>query len=240
VLVLREAGRDGVEVASLPVRIGARPHEVDDVLAQSGALRLGARVFDASLQDAITASVEQMVADYHARAPLDVGLALQTVRAQIQGRSELVDYAMRDAVDARRIEIDGGLVRKAGWTPQLSGAQSASKDRLVAALRAAGNEPPSVSELGTDYGPSSGGLLKLLEREGLIIPVESDRYYSREAVSGLIERLRGSMQPGREYSPAELRDVMGLSRKFLIPFLEYCDRSGVTERRSNGRVLHGT
>jgi selenocysteine-specific elongation factor len=240
VLVLREAGRDGVEVASLPVRIGARPHEVDDVLAQSGALRLGARVFDASLQDAITASVEQMVADYHARAPLDVGLALQTVRAQIQGRSELVDYAMRDAVDARRIEIDGGLVRKAGWTPQLSGAQSASKDRLVAALRAAGNEPPSVSELGTDYGPSSGGLLKLLEREGLIIPVESDRYYSREAVSGLIERLRGSMQPGREYSPAELRDVIGLSRKFLIPFLEYCDRSGVTERRSNGRVLHGT
>jgi len=48
------------------------------------------------------------------------------------------------------------------------------------------------------------------------------------------------MLPGREYSPAELRDVIGLSRKFLIPFLEYCDRHGVTERRPTGRVLHGT
>jgi selenocysteine-specific elongation factor len=97
-----------------------------------------------------------------------------------------------------------------------------------------------VAELEADHGPSSVALLRLLEREEVIIPVESDRYYSKEAVSGLVERLRGSMQRGREYSPAELRDAIGLSRKFLIPFLEYCDRSGVTERRSTGRVLHGT
>jgi len=45
---------------------------------------------------------------------------------------------------------------------------------------------------------------------------------------------------GREYTPGELRDVIGLSRKYLIPFLEYCDRRGITERRSTGRVLHGT
>jgi selenocysteine-specific elongation factor len=239
-LALREAGRDGLEVASVPVRVGVRPHDVDGLLDQLNALRIGGRVFDGSLRNGLVASVEQIVADHHARAPLDVGLALQTVRAQIKGRSELVDYAMRDAVDARRIEIEGGLIRKAGWTPQLSAAQSASRDRLIASIRAAGNEPPSVAELEADHGPSSVALLRLLEREEVIIPVESDRYYSKEAVSGLVERLRGSMQRGREYSPAELRDAIGLSRKFLIPFLEYCDRSGVTERRSTGRVLHGT
>jgi hypothetical protein len=48
------------------------------------------------------------------------------------------------------------------------------------------------------------------------------------------------MEAGREYSPSELRDVIGLSRKYLIPFLEYCDRRGITERRLAGRVLHGT
>ena len=239
-LMLQEAGRDGVEVSSIPVRTGARPDDVHGLLNRLGALRLGGRVFDGSLRNAVVASVEEIVAAHHARAPLDVGLALQTVRTQIQGRPELVDYAMRDAVEAHRIEIDGGLVRKAGWTPQLSTAQLALRDRLVAAIRAAGSEPPSVSELGAEHGLSAAGLLKLLERDGVIIPVESDRYYSKEALSGLVDRLRGSMEPGREYSPAELRDAIGLSRKFLIPFLEYCDRSGVTERRSTGRVLHGT
>jgi hypothetical protein len=47
------------------------------------------------------------------------------------------------------------------------------------------------------------------------------------------------MEPARIYSPAELRDVLGVSRKYLIPFLEYCDRRQITERRADGRVLGG-
>jgi hypothetical protein len=47
------------------------------------------------------------------------------------------------------------------------------------------------------------------------------------------------MPPGEEHTPAELREILGFSRKFLIPFLEYCDRLHITERRSSGRVLLG-
>ena len=80
----------------------------------------------------------------------------------------------------------------------------------------------------------------MLEREGAVVPVESDRYYDASALTALVDRLRNGMVAGREYTPSELRDVIGLSRKYLIPFLEYCDRRGITERRSTGRVLHGT
>ena len=59
-------------------------------------------------------------------------------------------------------------------------------------------------------------------------------------MDSLVARLRDGMQPGREYSPAELRDLLGFSRKFLIPFLEYCDRHGITARTATGRVWHGT
>jgi selenocysteine-specific elongation factor len=48
------------------------------------------------------------------------------------------------------------------------------------------------------------------------------------------------MVMGREYGPAELRDLVGLSRKYLIPFLEYCDRTGITARKATGRVRVGT
>jgi hypothetical protein len=65
--------------------------------------------------------------------------------------------------------------------------------------------------------------------------VEHERWYAREAVHDLVEALRDHAQPDREYTPAELRDVLGFSRKFLIPFLEFCDRMGITERRPAGR-----
>jgi selenocysteine-specific elongation factor len=53
----------------------------------------------------------------------------------------------------------------------------------------------------------------------------------------MVETLRGSLVPGRRYSPAELKEVLGVTRKYLIPFLEFCDRTGVTERGSDGRQL---
>jgi hypothetical protein len=39
-----------------------------------------------------------------------------------------------------------------------------------------------------------------------------------------------------ELAPTELRELLGFSRKFLIPFLEYCDKRGYTVRQGNGRV----
>ena len=114
------------------------------------------------------------------------------------------------------------------------------KSRLVETLAFAGAEPPSVGELTALHGPSVTALLRILERESVLVSVESDRYYAATALDGLVGRLRDVMVPGQEYSPSELRDIIGLSRKFLIPFLEYCDRHRITERRSDGRVLHGT
>ena len=37
------------------------------------------------------------------------------------------------------------------------------------------------------------------------------------------------------YGPSELRELLGFSRKFLIPFLEYCDRVGITRRDLEGK-----
>jgi selenocysteine-specific elongation factor len=53
----------------------------------------------------------------------------------------------------------------------------------------------------------------------------------------MADALRAGMKPGQEYGPAELRAFVGVSRKYLIPLLEYFDRMGVTERRGQGRVV---
>jgi selenocysteine-specific elongation factor len=83
-------------------------------------------------------------------------------------------------------------------------------------------------------------LLRFLERQGRIVQVETDRYYDRSVLAAMIVRLKKGLVPGKVYVPAQLRDVLGFSRKYLIPFLEYCDRSGITDRRGDGRTLRET
>jgi selenocysteine-specific elongation factor len=83
-------------------------------------------------------------------------------------------------------------------------------------------------------------ILRLLERAGAVVAVEPERYYDAGVLERLIENLRDRMVAGQEYGPAEMREILGVSRKYLIPLLEYCDRLRVTDRRIGGRVISGT
>jgi selenocysteine-specific elongation factor len=76
-----------------------------------------------------------------------------------------------------------------------------------------------------------------MERQGSVERVSDDRYYGRDAVQVMVKALRTNMQRGRAYSPSELKDVLGVSRKYLIPFLEFCDRKGITRRTDRGRMV---
>jgi selenocysteine-specific elongation factor len=79
-------------------------------------------------------------------------------------------------------------------------------------------------------------LLRLAAASGRVEAVERDRYYAREALeqfTGVLHELgqEGSIVPGK------IRDRLGISRKFLIPLLEWADAHGITIRVGEGREI---
>ncbi|HEU4563158.1 MAG TPA: selenocysteine-specific translation elongation factor [Gemmatimonadaceae bacterium] len=233
------AGAQGLAVASLPVRLGMAPHEVGRMLASANGhtLRVGDRLYASAAITTLTERFVALVDAHHARAPLDPGAPLQSVRAQVGAEGALVDVVLQALVREERLEVSGALVMRRGWKPVLAAAEREAVEGIRAELERAGREPPSVAELEAKFGPATVPLLRLMERDGVLVQVEMERFYHRAAVEEMLAALRGGMERGRAYGPSELRDSLGFSRKFLIPFLEYCDRIGVTERRADGRVL---
>jgi selenocysteine-specific elongation factor len=234
---VREAAVTGLPVAGLPVRIGVAPAAVAAAIARvDGVTRVGGVLVEAA---ALTRLGERLVAlldEEHGRLPLEPGTSLQGVRARLGASPEVADHVIRGLVDAGVVAVDGGLVRRAGWSPRLTAAQATLLERLAADLSAAGAEPPSVPELVARLGPDVPALLRHLERDGRVTMVEGDRWYDAGALRRLVGALRAAPGDG-VHAPAELRDLLGLSRKYLIPFLEYCDRTGVTERHPDGRRI---
>jgi selenocysteine-specific elongation factor len=171
---------------------------------------------------------------------LEPGVSLQSIRAKLVGSAELVEAAITQAIATGELVLDSGLLRRADWRPVLTPGETLLRDRLAQSLSEAGREPPSVGELAALHGPAVPALLRVLERGGTVLSVEPDRYYDARVIERLIDSLRGEMVPGREYGPAELREILGVSRKYLIPLLEYCDRLRVTDRQPAGRVIVGT
>jgi len=239
--MLAEAGVRGIERSSLAVRTGEPPGQVAALLGALGdGVRLvGAHVVAADELARLASGVEHAIESFHATAPLEPGMALQLLRSRMAAPVEMVDEVVRVAVDAGRLVVDGALVRRAGWTARADDADRVLAEQLLGTLASAGAEPPSVAELVREYGTGTARVLRFLERSGRVVAVESERYYERVAHATLLSRLAAAMQGGRERTPAELREALGVSRKYLIPLLEHCDRVGYTERRANGRVWRG-
>lgn len=237
---LEADGARGVRASELAVRTGCSPAEAERLIHQSDARSGPHNLFTSVVVEEVMASVRRIVAEYEIKSPLAFGVPARTLREGLRVDDELADIAIREMEQSGEIESHGPVVRKTGWTPSPSQRDIEVSDHLAHDICAGTQEPPSVGELISRYGSSVPGLLRLLERQGRIVQVETDRYYDRGTLDAMIGRLRAKLAPGQVYVPAQLRDVLGFSRKYLIPFLEFCDRKGITERRGEGRILRET
>jgi selenocysteine-specific elongation factor len=236
-----EAGGEGLEIDSLPVRLGEPPADCRSRLASLGnaivqtASRLFAQSGFCQLQQSLVATTR----DYHANNSLENGVSIGSLRAGSRWHPEAVQKAIDELIRSGSLTNEGGVIALPGWTPTPSMDQQGIIDRVFARLELGGASPPSVAELAMEIGGEVSAELRFLERGGKVVQVEPDRYFTADQLKLLLNRIRLAMAGEAERSPAELRESLDLSRKFLIPILEYCDRQGLTARGATGRVWRG-
>lgn len=98
-----------------------------------------------------------------------------------------------------------------------------------------------MSELATKAGADVAVARKVLGQlvtDGLVVRVSSEMHFSTEAIvqakALLVDHLEANPQGA---TAADLRDALGVSRKYAIPLLEYFDAQGVSKREGDLRVL---
>ena len=160
----------------------------------------------------------------------------QSLRGRVRGAPEVIEAAYASKISEGVLVSGSGAVSLVGWTPILTAEQKQTIETIASTLAAAGAEPPSTEELAAAVGDDVPALLRYMERCGSVTQVEQNRYYDTSQLKLLLGRVRQALAGSAEVGPSELREALGLSRKFLIPLLEYCDRVGYTNRSAMGRV----
>ena len=213
------------------------------MIARADAWRVGELLLASTVRDTITSQIVVTLASHHAADPLSSGAPRQWLRTRVRAPEPAVDAVLLELSRTGRVVVEQGEVRLSEHAPQLTERQRAIADELRERIASAGVEPPSLEELAeTMRQPQAelAAICRVLTREGHLIAVEPNRHYSRDSVRQLAGRLAAGMTDAGDYGPAELREFLGTTRKFLIPFLEYCDRQGLTVRNPQGRRRKGT
>jgi selenocysteine-specific elongation factor len=240
-LYTEEAGTAGLDLGRLPQRLGVRPDQVEPLVKtlKSDVVRVGNRIWFADVADQVSKVIRKQVAEHHKARPLDKGAPVTDLRTTSRVPDPLFDHVLHDLIASKKLVSDGGLIRQPGFSAELSGADDGLAKAALAELTAAGAEPPTVAELAQRHGEKVATVLRFLERSQAVVQVEPGRFYTADTLRAVLDRLKAAMPEKREYTPAELREALGTSRKYLIPLLEYCDRHGLTVRSETGRSWKG-
>ena len=235
---LVERRRDGLELEGVPLVLGCGPAEGRRLLADAGGelAVVGERVVLRAGVEEVRRGILAAIERYHATRPSEPGIPLGELRQGVARGVPVADAAIDALVSEGTLVVSEGRARLTDFRP---GGNSVEEqvDRVVAALEAAGLTPPAVTELEAELGmPGLRSVLRNAAAQGRVFGVESERFYATAALDRFVVAVREEGRRGG-ITPAGLRERLGLSRKFLIPLLEWSDARGLTVRTGDTRRL---
>jgi selenocysteine-specific elongation factor len=206
---------------------------IDSLAARGLLIRGRGRLFHGDVVVRFGQELREILKAYHAANPLKSGMPkeeLRTCLISVSAEEESV-FDLLSVVEGIAVERD--VVRLRDFDAARAASYGGAGDRIVSTLEKAGFQPPMKPELAAELGMSvkeADAALRLLAREGALVRINDSMYITRERYDRMIGLLRGFFAGKREMGVSEFRDLLGASRKYSIPFLEYLDSNRVTLR----------
>jgi selenocysteine-specific elongation factor len=250
--VLEMAGPAGLEAAALVGRTALSPKAVSAALERLGA-RGGAILFDrerrawaaGTVAAELSARLLAALDAFHAAKPLAAGMGREELRGQLPPTADprLFQRLLAALQEKGELVPEGDHVRRRGHAAAAAGAAGgALKEKVAAALAKGGLTPPWIAELPAAVGASAAdvqAVLKLLAADGRAVRVSSELWFDAAALAGLRDRLVAFLRERKAITTQEFKDLVGATRKHVIPLAEHFDRERVTLRVGDKRVLRG-
>jgi len=181
----------------------------------------------------------------HDDNPLMTSHDRQKVQSQLDyvGDEGLVHAAVDRLLLQKKLIGDQRRIARADFKPKLSANLRKLKDKLVAAYLEGKFQPPEPASFAGHAGGNAASLKDLFDvcvAEGLLVPIAQDIYLHSDAEAEMRRRITERLQSGPGMTVAEIRDMLGTTRKYAVPLCEYLDRVGITKREEDLRVLAKT
>jgi len=245
---VRHAGGAGVRVGPLSGRVPFGPERLRGLL---DALQSGGRVVAIDrdwfvhpesltrLRGLTIAALEQ----FHRASPLRPGMSREELRGRAGAADERVFAHLLTTLEAEGVvRADRDKVRLASHEVRLTAEQQKAADRLEQDFLSAAAAPPSPEEALARAGLSGDEeheLFQVLLEARKLVRVKESLYFHAQALDAIQDKLVTMLRERKEIGPGDIKDLLGISRKYAIPLLEFFDSRRVTMRVGERRVLRG-
>ena len=223
------AAHPWLELQSLGPLTGVGAAEADaiagEVEASGDAVRLDQWLVSTNELTRVRGLATERVEAHHRDHPLEPGVELPALAASVRIDTDRLRSAL---AGADGVVVERGIVRMASHRGRV--AESPEAARLIARLEAEPFAPPDPADLGADHG-----LIRSLVREGALVDLDGI-VFAAGALDQARVRVQDALRERGSLTVADARDLLGSTRKFVLPILNRLDAEGVTRRRGDERI----
>ncbi len=250
-VVMARAGIAGITEPRLVVRTGIRRAELhrrlEGMFSAGSAIladRDETRVLSGPIYARLQAGIIGELKGYHERFPLQAGISREELRTTLgmdDGTGQKIfGMALRELEKRGELIAEKEHVRLKGHHVQLRGEMGDLRETIAGIYRQGGLSPPTVKEVlerFPDRKKEITSLIQVMTREGELVRISEDLNFHRDALARLREEYREFLDREGKATPASFRELTGLTRKFIIPLMEYFDMTKLTVRAGEHRIL---
>jgi selenocysteine-specific elongation factor len=243
---LKEMGRRPVDLKEFSVAAKAPADQVEAAVKQfeaSGKLvRFDAgRFMHADALEATLQFLKTSVETFHQRNPLRAGLDLLVLRTEAKLEEALFRRALDELVRRGVLAVENSKARLAGFAVKLSREDQEAATEVERSVRTGKFATPRLEELYGQFKKYNkeriDRVLGLLVDQGVVVSLKDGVLFHRETVEEAKRIIAEAIRARGAIEAAQVRDLTGTSRKYVIPLLEHLDDAGFTVRVENKRVL---
>jgi selenocysteine-specific elongation factor len=248
-VLLERAGFAGISIRSLSFRLGVHTKKIREVLeklfSSHQAILLSSEdttVLSVHLYSQMEDLILKSLTDYHKKNPLKEGVSKEELKASMPSTVsvKLFNMLLTSLGKKEKIVINQDNVRLATHQVLLAGEEDALHQSIASTYVKAGLTPPSLSDVLNsfqDRRAKAQNIIKLMLKDGELVKINEDLCFARTALEKLREDYKAKLAREGQATPATFKELTGLSRKYIIPLMEYFDTSKLTVRVGDHRVL---
>ena len=171
---------------------------------------------------------------YHQKNPLRVGMALEELKSQ-SGLEEIVfREAVNTLVENGSLSQAGPYIKEVDFEVQFTPEQNKLISYLLDQFQENPTLPPSVADCVASVGEDA---YQALVATGVLKQVSADVVFTPGGYEKMVAELKKKITRDGPVTVAQVRDMFGSSRKYMLAFLERLDAEGVTVREGDLRRL---
>jgi selenocysteine-specific elongation factor len=183
---------------------------------------------------ALKESVTTALSVYHQAFPLRRGMPREELKSRLKVPPRLFNLVLPRLASEAVLSEGPKWVALPGHKVRFSPFQQVKVDKLMAFFTAAPFAPPSVKECQAEVGED---IFSTLLEAGDLVAVSTEVAFRKTDYEAMVAKIRQSIQQKGKVTLAEVRDLLGTSRKYIQALLEHLDAIGVTVREGDFRRL---